>query len=248
MKSLLLASSLALVSLPAAALVNGTEEAESSFPFTARLYVLGTHLCTGTFLNDTTVLTARHCIAYADPTGNVRVDSGAQQSASVNVFYLDEGFDPALPPQLGYETDLALVVFPAGTGKGRGIGGGGYPALATDEPLPGDWLYLLGYGGTDMTGAGAGVLRSGAHQIMFVDPADMSWVALPGEQNVAPGDSGSAGYIDGKVAGVATLAGDILGLVKIGAYRSIFDDKAKGLFERAIHCSNGPCAAEFRPN
>lgn len=239
-------------SASATKVTNGVEAAESDHPATTKLDVLNTHMCTGTFLNDTTVLTARHCIDKQNPAGNVRVDTSAggtaHQVTSINVFVIP-GEDSSLPEVLNYETDLAIVVFPEGTGAGRGIAANAYPKLSDGAPSSGDWVHMLGFGGTDMSGSNHGVLRSGDHEISFVDDGGFSWVAFSGEQNVAPGDSGSAAYVNDKIVGVATLAGDTfgLGMVYIAGFRGTYDAVAQELFESAIHCGAGAvCAAEFR--
>ncbi len=225
-KQALLALALSIVSLPALAVMNGVEEPEANWPATAKLYVLDTHLCTGTFLSDTVLLTARHCVDRSDPTGNVRVDSAGVQVKSLEARYLPVE-DDSLPDVLSYETDLAIVLFPAGTGAGRGIAS--YPEIAGEAASPWDEVFLLGYGGLDIAGSGAGTLRSGANYVMFSDEAGFSFIAANEDQNVAPGDSGSAAYVNGRIVGVATLAGDVFGYLKIAGFRALYDGPAREL-------------------
>lgn len=210
------------VSIMAAAMVTVTERHVDN-EYAARLHIdphvtvaltsTGAELCTGTFLSDTEMLTAGHCLEEGDPTGGVNVDGVPSLAAYVAPQFKD--IDSA-------RYDMALVIFPAGTGEYLGIQH--YPRLASAPPAPGEALYLVGFGMTDpyamMSGGdgghgirGWGITAFDAIENGLIRTRDIyipySKTAMRLRKiasNILVGDSGGAVYNErGEIVGVVSL-------------------------------------------
>ncbi len=187
----------------------------------------GTGLCTGTFLSSTTAITAVHCVDRENPTGNVNVDG----IASLQVFFSERYQTPVEHGDLiegRIKYDVAVLVFPPGTGEFLGIKS--YPKLATTDPKSGDTVYLVGFGMSDpyafLTGdeenAGAGIKGWGTATIsetkdgmLFTEPitienkkpvATETLSVRPNTSRGLPGDSGGALYnTQGEIVGITSV-------------------------------------------
>jgi hypothetical protein len=174
--------------------------------------------CTGTLLNDTTLITAVHCLTDYDTGGIFVALPDGRHAASVNVFYsprarqilesvgdLRGRLTPLLKKAFQEDAkcknssvhatigelsrrsgelmselprhDVALVVFPSGTGDAI-TRGRGYYGIAETSPQVGDKMLFVGYGqsatrvvrasdscGTTLQGDGFGLKRRGSNQI-----------------------------------------------------------------------------------
>lgn len=211
--------------------------------------------CSGTLLNDTTLLTAVHCLLDKQ-TGGMYLDTGGRHVASKRAFYSERAAnilaqidtidarleairhrvtlseitcDAALGlrevAELGLAKakllgelprhDVALVVFPAGTGQAI-TRGHGYYGVGTSAPRTGAQAMLLGYGqskagyvqlpdacGKTLRGEGFGVKRLGYGELSEVtdgtiqtygyrdrESAAQAGVEAGKEATIRPGDSG----------------------------------------------------------
>jgi len=205
---------------------NGIAVNESTFPSTVLLVMetpQGEAICTGTFVNDSQVVTAGHCVEgqnavrpqiyYATERGG-RMQAVAQAvSYKRNPLYSHaEGVGP---------NDVAVITFPAHTAPA-------ITALAPAAPRVGDEFTIVGYGNSAnfinatgvLDGEGAGVKRAGTNTLSSVDDGMLGFAGLTGKE-AAPvdgekageyvssgeGDSGGPLFVNGKLAGVTSGGG-----------------------------------------
>jgi hypothetical protein len=169
--------------------------------------------CTGTFVSDTTLLTAAHCINN-DDDGGLRIDT-VRSLKSIHVAGVFGLGAQRLP------TDLAIIIFPPGTGTST-------IPMATKPPAVGDSITIIGYGRTIATVdksvsetqaiTGDNQLQSAGAFLFFTGqpgPSD----TVPAGQDSASGDGDSGGplLIDGKLAGTCAV-----GSVAQGRKRSFY--------------------------
>lgn len=112
-------------------------KAEEGFPYVARIVMDSGGSCTGSFVSDSLLLTASHCV---DKTKAVRWEgiSSIPNEIYVHPNWPSQGTGCQNVAQPKY--DVALVKFPAGTYKGQ-------PArLLIRTPRAGEELTIVGYG------------------------------------------------------------------------------------------------------
>ncbi len=185
----------------------------------------GSALCTGTFVSPNTLLTAVHCIDAKNPRGGVNVDG----INSIMVYFNDLYFKLGESERIRY--DVAVVIFPPGTGDFLGIKK--YPELASAEPNGGDKIYLVGYGmnnpwamwhpqanvesGTGIKGWGTANISEAKDGILFTEAVNVEnrqpiaadkekQTAAPNSSRALPGDSGSSAYNEqGRILGITSV-------------------------------------------
>jgi hypothetical protein len=212
--------------------------------------------CTGTLLNDTTLITAVHCLIDYDTGGIFVALPDGRHAASVNAFYpprarqilesvgdirgrlaplLKKAFqedakckNSSVHSTIGELSrrsgelmgelprhDVALVVFPSGTGDAI-TRGHGYYGIAKTAPQVGDKMMFVGFGqsatrvvrasdscGTALQGDGFGLKRRGSNQITTAtgetvvshgyasrEAAAQAAVGIGQQAIIRPGDSG----------------------------------------------------------
>lgn len=148
----------------------------SDYPEVVQLDLDGGALCTGTFVSDTTLLTAAHCLKGGVAVGGVK---------ALKVFR-----NPKYGGQVdAWDTGVAL--FPPGTGKKTA-------SLLGRSPRQGEAVTIVGFGLNDMIAkTGAGTKRLGRNKIAAVEQGMVFFdgAATAGEGNgegssAALGDSG----------------------------------------------------------
>lgn len=230
--------------------------------------------CTGRMLTPTTLLTAAHCVDRDTAGGEVNVE-GVE---SVNWFIADDLPDLRKAKSeemfLNVKKDLAIVVFPEGTGEFLGITS--YAGIAPRGETPKEG-YVVGYGDAQtmrFPHGGAGAKRWGHVNIVGVkEEALQTETANPGARKEGEkagdrvaalmGDSGGAVHAkDGSIIGVVSVLGSDREAIEVELAPSVTfrhskfrgwqnylvdasSDLSRALYKKAIQCDKKPCAGNF---
>lgn len=157
-------------------------------------YVVGLEMdggkCTGTFVSDTTLITAAHCVV---DTETVTV---MENSAVSTKIMFHRKYDDSLSQQ---QYDLAVVLFPTGSAPA-------WTSLVSAPFEEGDEATIIGYGCTDWKKRrSSGVRRLGTTYVVDVnEETGVIKSNLRGGASVCPGDSGGPLLAGEFVGGIAS--------------------------------------------
>ncbi len=234
---------------------NGASITESEYPSVVLLVSLtpqGESICTGTFVNDSQVVTAAHCvegldaarptIAYAKEdkaTGEIGLAAVALNFVRQPAYDFAEGVNPK---------DIAVVNFPENTAPATS-------PLATTTPLVGDEMTIVGFGNNEnfydttgsQSGSGAGNKRVGKNQVgKITDDGMIAFVGVPGAVpdleagelvGSGSGDSGGPLFVNGALAGVTSGGGlqeSEIGLLSISFYVDVNNQVVKPFLDSVL--------------
>ena len=205
---------------------NGLEIDNSDYPSVVLLLLNGRSICTGTFINDSQLLTAAHCmeglngsrpdIQIVEPIktgdGQVRYRNRARAQS----FVRNDAY--SIRDQNGVNShDLAIVNFPSYSAPG-------IRQLASFAPELNQQITIVGYGNSRnyldeygrQTGEGAGVKRVGENYvakrgeglITFIGKSEGGDASEAGQWTASgSGDSGGPLFIRGQLAGITSGGG-----------------------------------------
>ncbi len=212
---------------------NGREVRESEYAATVLLVMEtpeGQGICTGTFVNDSQLITAGHCVEgldFADPAMYYVTQSGSSYKAIAKARSIRK--NPSYSIDLGVSPyDVSVVDFAPNTAPAT-------VAIASTSPRSGDTFTIVGYGnnenflsGGELSGSGAGVKRAGSNRISSVSGGFINFVGVPGRRSgtsagqlvsSGSGDSGGPLYVNGRLAGITSGGG--LRPARDGSYAAV---------------------------
>lgn len=226
-------SSLALVSFlgacgtadqdSASKITNGKVIQTAEYPSVVLLYdsKLGA-ICTGTFINETTVISAAHCTdsGKVDTIGNVTgtlsilnitnaAAGEAELVATSTSMVRNIKWDKAGKNVNKY--DLSLITFPAGTARA-------ISSFASASPKKGAAFTIVGFGLNQSKnlndGSSAGIKRLGNNVVSSISGGFIQFTgqstttsANGTNSSASAGDSGGPLFVDGKLAGITSGGG-----------------------------------------
>jgi V8-like Glu-specific endopeptidase len=215
-------------------ITNGVLASDSDFPAVVQLTNTNNRSCTGTFISDSLLVTAAHCLGKPtnDSTGigegGILYGSRPSVRAYTAVPYPGHKIGPL---------DLAVIDF--GQGAAPDVAG-----LATRQPNAGDGITIVGFGYNDtINKTGIGTKRVGYNTIGSVDGGmiDFTGVAqttsgTPDGSNAASsnGDSGGPLFIDGNALAGTTSGGHVdASGNKVSEYVNLMSDASQALLQQA---------------
>ncbi|RZA25922.1 MAG: trypsin-like serine protease [Proteobacteria bacterium] len=203
---------------------NGVAISENVFPSAVLLMLEtpeGQGLCTGTFVNDSQVVTAGHCVEGLSAK-NPSVFYSTKINGELTPLAQAVSFkrNPRYSIELGVNpNDVAVINFPAGTAPAT-------TPIASQTPRVGTEFTIVGYGNNAnynnasglLEGSGAGVKRQGRNTLEAIDNNMLSFVGLTGKETKSTyakgelvasgeGDSGGPMFVAGKLVGVTSGGG-----------------------------------------
>jgi secreted trypsin-like serine protease len=205
---------------------NGREVADSTYPSVVLLVFQspeGQGICTGTFINDSQVISAGHCVDGLSTDApevvavTKEIENGEEKYYAIAkaVSYKRH---PSYNIRLGVSPyDLSVIDFPANSAPATS-------ALIRQPPRTGDTLTIVGYGNNEssldangeQTGSGAGTKRVGTNKVGSVTGGFINFVGLAGADGVTAagsfvssgsGDSGGPLFVNGAIAGITSGGG-----------------------------------------
>ncbi len=203
---------------------NGHEISESTFPSVVLLTILDANdkvagICTGTFVNDSQVVSAGHCVEGLNPADPAMAFLTKDKDGNPALLKAESfARHPNYSIRLGVSAyDVSVINFPAGSA----------PAIsprATRSPSAGQSFTIVGYGNNvnefdswgRMTGSGAGKKRAGTNSVGSVSGGFINFNGLPEADGVTTqgtlvasgsGDSGGPLFVNGQLAGVTSGGG-----------------------------------------
>jgi secreted trypsin-like serine protease len=202
---------------------NGREITESTYPSVVLLVMeldKGQAICTGTFVNDSQVISAGHCVEGLDPADPAMyvVTSNAAGEYVATAKAVSYTRNPNYNIRLGVSPyDVSVINFKAGSAPATS-------PLATRSPSAADTLTIVGYGNNvntfdnygQLTGSGAGTKRAGTNTVASVSGGFINFNGLPEADGSASkgtlvssgsGDSGGPLFVNGALAGVTSGGG-----------------------------------------
>lgn len=242
---------------------NGRDIVETDFPSVVLLVAFspeGESICTGTFVNDSQVVTAAHCVegldktspklAYAkDVGGELALGAAALSFERHPEYNFAEGVNPK---------DVAVVNFPANSAPA-------VSKIAAASPAAGETLTIVGYGNNEnfideagkQDGSGAGYKRVGTNKVGNVEDGMIGFVGVGGKTegldqgelvSSGSGDSGGPLFVKDELAGVTSGGGfspTEFGLVSVSLYVDLNSDSVKSFLSSVLKApvSSEPQAA-----
>ncbi len=205
---------------------NGREIAETDYPsvvYIASQVQDGVASCTATFVNDSQVVSAAHCVegtsasnpslylvkvTYVDGEAQLSAVAKAQRWVRPANYNFDDGVN---------KLDVSVISFPANSAPA-------VSALAAVPTKAGDSLTIVGYGNNrnfiddsgQFTGSGAGKKRVGTNQVGAVVDGMIQFIGTPSAGSdfepgslvlSGSGDSGGPLFVNGRLAGVTSGGG-----------------------------------------
>ena len=177
---------------------NGLDINEGTYPAVVQI-LMGNASCTGTFVSETTMITAAHCVLEGDEIRSVRVAQTGAQSTKILVH-------PNATGNVGGE-DLTVVIFPRQPGQK-------VMPLSKRKPQAGDAITIVGYGLSDVSqNNSAGTKRLGKNKLLDASGNELVFggelrnvgAAGNGENSAsASGDSGGPMFISDELVGVTS--------------------------------------------
>lgn len=158
--------------------------------------------CTGTFVSDTVMITAGHCVADAASASDLFIPATAIRAVDFRIqpSFASKDFGNSMP------YDMAVIKFPPGTAPAT-------MNLAKSAPKIGDPLTIVGFGQTDLqqNGAGAGTKRSGNNTVRRLEAGLIMFSGTFASTNQegkdgasSYGDSGGPLLINGELTGTCS--------------------------------------------
>lgn len=202
---------------------NGREITESTYPSVVLLVMetdMGQGICTGTFVNDSQIVSAGHCVEgldSSDPALYV-VTTNAQGEYIATAKAVSFKRHPNYNIRLGVSPyDVSVINFEADSAPATS-------PLATRSPSAGQTLTIVGYGNNvnefdrwgQLTGSGAGTKRAGNNSVGSVSGGFINFNGLPESDgsttkgtlvSSGSGDSGGPLFVNGQLAGVTSGGG-----------------------------------------
>jgi hypothetical protein len=203
---------------------NGITVKGQNFPSAVLLISVskeGESICTGTFVNDSQVVSAGHCVEGLSRT---RPNLIVATEKDGQIIPLARALSWARNPNYSFNQgvspyDVSVINFPAKTAPA-------ITPIAAAAPEAGETFTIVGYGDNQnflaasgaLSGAGAGTKRAGSNRISEVASGMISFVGVTGTtaiegltqgQYVASGsgDSGGPMFVKGQLVGVTSGGG-----------------------------------------
>lgn len=201
---------------------NGIQVKNTDFPSVVLLVKLdaaGESICTGTFVNDSQVVTAGHCVEGLNAARPFLFfvkseDESSGRPIQALSFVRHQNYD--ITAGVG-PLDLSVINFPANSAPA-------VTPIISASPTAGEEFTIVGYGNNENffdetgfpTGSGAGIKRSGTNKIADVADGMIAFVGVPGSiegleegqiVSSGSGDSGGPLFVNGQLAGITSGGG-----------------------------------------